>query len=127
MDSDLFRKQYDHEVERQDKIVTSLGLPVGVLTIIGSGAAAMIQGFSYGFSNLNWWFYGLAAVDVVALIAALFFITRAYFSQTYEYLPSDQVRPEARKPLPGTIAPLPSAGLTAPRPTGRAAPTSTRR
>ena len=34
MDHDLIRKQYDHEVERQDKIVSSLGLLVMLYAIL---------------------------------------------------------------------------------------------
>ncbi len=87
MDRDFIRKQYDHELDRQDKIVGGLSLPVGVLTALGGFIGAMLRGFSEQFTNLTYTFYALIAIDCAVFAAALYFIRRAYFGQTYEYLP----------------------------------------
>jgi hypothetical protein len=84
---EFIRKQYDHEVQRQGELVSSLSLPFGILTVLGSAAASMIQGFSYTITRWTEVFYGLAGLDVVAFVIAVLLLIRAFFGQTYEYLP----------------------------------------
>jgi hypothetical protein len=87
LDRDFIRKQYDHELDRQDKIVAGLSLPIAVLTALGGFIGAMLRGFSEQFMNLTYTFYALIAIDCAVFAAALYFIRRAFFGQTYEYLP----------------------------------------
>lgn len=87
MKDDFIRRQYDHEVDRQDKVVSSLSLPVGILTALGTAGYAMIQGFSYSMSDVTAAFYALTGANIIAFAVALFHLRRAMFGQTYEYLP----------------------------------------
>jgi hypothetical protein len=74
---DFIRKQYDHEVDRQDKIVASLSLPTGILTALGTAGATMIRGFSYQLANVTPAFYVLMGFDIVSFASALYFLRKA--------------------------------------------------
>ena len=74
-------------MDRQDKIVASLALPIGVLTALGSLLGILVRGYSNEFLLLNWFFYPFVAGAALAFTTALYFVIRAYFGQTYEYLP----------------------------------------
>ena len=87
MKDDFIRKQYDDEIERQHKIVASLSLPITILTGLGTAAAAMIQGFSYSMRDVTMAFGLVVLVNIGAFISALWFLRKAMFGQTYEYLP----------------------------------------
>lgn len=87
MNYEFVRKQYENEHERQDKIVNGLSVPIGVLTGLGGLVGILVQGFSNQIVWLNWTFYVLIGLDGIAFGAALYFVIRCYFGQTYEYLP----------------------------------------
>jgi hypothetical protein len=87
LESEFIRKQYDHEVDRQDRIVASLSLPVGVLTVLGSIMGIVVRGYSNEFLLLNWVFYPLVTSTAISFAVGMYFLIRAYFGQTYQYLP----------------------------------------
>lgn len=87
MGTEILWRQYERELDRHDKIVASLTLPVGVLTGLGSGLAVLLKNFS---SELIWptrLFLTLASIDAAAIVLAVYFLIRCYFGQKYGYLP----------------------------------------
>lgn len=47
LDLDFLKDRYDFELDRKDKLTTSLTLPVGILTGLGGLIAIMAQSFTY--------------------------------------------------------------------------------
>src|SRR4051794_33608478 len=87
MDGDFLRRQYDSELDRQDRIVSSLSLPFGALTALGGLIGIMMRGFSYQHYLLTRLFLTLIVFALTAYGWTIYFLVRCYFGQTYEYLP----------------------------------------
>ncbi len=86
-DPAFLKDRYDFELSRKDALTAALTLPVGVLTGTGGLLAAMARSFSYATPLLTWFFLGILSIDVVAFIACMVMLARAYHAQTYVYLP----------------------------------------
>jgi hypothetical protein len=85
--TDILWRQYERELDRHDKIVASLTLPVGVLTALGGGLGVLLQKFSYELIWPTRVFVTVAAMDAVAIVLTVYFLVRCYFGQKYGYLP----------------------------------------
>ncbi len=85
-----FRSCYDAEIERKDRFVSGLGLPVGMLVLLISSVVYLIGQFQTGnnafVSNV------VAPVFVLivapAIILSGYYYSRAFFGYSYQVVPS---------------------------------------
>lgn len=86
-DRSFIQERYSYELQRKEQLTTSLAVPVGVLGGLGSAAVLMARSFTYRDPLLTWIFIPLLVADLVSFIVCMIFLSRAYFRQTYVFLP----------------------------------------
>ena len=90
MNWDFFYGLYQHEWSRKDQLASSLGIPLGLITAIGSGLAYLGRAFPYAESSLQCVFLVLGGISACSLLLAGYFLIRSYHGYTYKGLPSSK-------------------------------------
>ncbi len=85
---ETLKELYYHEIEQKDKINARLSIPIGVLTLMGSGAVFFIS----NLKNLNEGcarkiFLGLLILYIAGIFVAVYHAIRAFVGHRYKYLP----------------------------------------
>ena len=97
LDFDFLKDRYDFELDRNERLNSSLPLPVGVLTALGGLVAVMARSFSYRDPTLTMIFIAFLASDVLVFFVCLVFLAFAYHRHSYVYLPLLQELEDAEK------------------------------
>jgi len=90
MKLDLQKEFYFFEWTRKAAIESASSLPVGILTVLGSGAVYLVRTFTYDTSAACVAFIALVAASGVALVAATFLLARSLRGDWYKQLPMYQ-------------------------------------
>lgn len=88
MDIELFRKQYDFELEQRNSIAASTNLPILGLTIIGSALSSVIIGYKYSLTLPLILFTVLVCLCAILLLGTVYYVVRSLTGYTYEKIPS---------------------------------------
>lgn len=87
MDSDLFRKQYDFELEQRNSIASATNIPVVAITVAASAASAVLLDFQYQRSTTTYLFLAFSAVTLVAIFLSFYYVFRSFWNYEYKKLP----------------------------------------
>lgn len=87
LDFDFLKSRYDFELQRREQQTASLGLPVGVLGGLGSVMALMTRSLTWSDARVIAVFAPLLALDVIAFVVCMVYLSRVYHRQTYVFLP----------------------------------------
>ena len=101
---------YKFELERKDKLSTSLTLPVGVLTIIGGLLGLILRDFSFREQRLSWFFGVAVAAGAILFVVSVVLIILAYYRYRYEYVPTPREMREHEEKLQKYYEQIPGAG-----------------
>lgn len=85
---------YKQETEHRERIRTALGVPVGLLVVIGGGLGAMLQSAWIEVGVLCIFFWLLASASCGFFLKAMYFLVRSYHGHVYRQMPfpAEQLR-----------------------------------
>ena len=83
MDIELFRKQYDFELDQRNTIAASTNLPILGLTIIGSALCLIIVGYIYSITFQSIAFTSLASLCALFMLCTMYYIVRSLIVYTF--------------------------------------------
>jgi hypothetical protein len=87
MDIELYRKQYDFELDQKAQISASANIPISAATFIFGGLAAVTFAFDYGDERLSQIFMWVLSTSVAAIAVAVFYIFCSILGYKYQKLP----------------------------------------
>jgi hypothetical protein len=91
MDIELFRKQYDFELDQRNTIAASTNLPILGLTIIGSALSLIIVGYKYSITFQSIAFTSLVSLCALLMLWTMYYIVRSLIGYTYEKIPASKI------------------------------------
>ena len=88
MDSNLFLKQYDFELEQRNSLASAINIPIVALTALGGALGSIAASYKYGSNISTYIFIGLVALALISLLVALYQTFRSFAGYVYEKIPS---------------------------------------
>lgn len=85
---DFYKELYHKENDRRQEVITSLNIPLAVITALSSGTYFLITSFDYTVETfLTGIFIFFMILTGISLLGAIYFLIRAFsdFSKGYEY------------------------------------------
>jgi hypothetical protein len=85
---EFYKELYHKENERRQEVLTSLNIPIAIITALSSGTFFFITSFDYSIEAfLTGIFIALISLTGLALLLAIYFLIRAFsdFTKGYEY------------------------------------------
>lgn len=87
---DIYKDLYFHDFERRDEINNSIIIIFGALPIIFATGIALAKEIDAPFDNYELWTISLLGITLIPLLAAFFYLTKAYIGYGYSYIPYAQ-------------------------------------
>lgn len=87
---EIYKELYFHDFERRDEINNSIVIIFGALPIICAAGITLAKEIDTPFNNYELWAVHLLGFTLIPLVAAFFFLTKAYVGYSYSYLPYAQ-------------------------------------
>lgn len=97
---DFYKEMYYFELKRKDTLNSSLGLPIGIVTILAGGVLYYVQNLPA--LSLDVWtivFFVTFLLSSICLAAATLFLILALWNHEYSYLPTSSEIEVYRKAL----------------------------
>jgi len=85
---EFYKELYHKENERRQEVLTSLNIPIAIITALSSGTYFFITSFDYSIESfLSGIFITLISLTGISLLFAIYFLIRAFsdFTKGYEY------------------------------------------
>jgi hypothetical protein len=93
MNTDIYFRQYDFELEQRNSMTSATNLPVVAITVVASAMSITLLDFRFSSSWLSWTFGGLITCVVAALSASVFYVFRSFYNYEWRKLPpAEQLR-----------------------------------
>lgn len=96
---DFYREHYFFEIERKDKLNSSLSLPIGIVALLAGVVSVVVKSVSLPLSANEIILLGLLTCTAFSLVISCFFLIRAYWGHSYKYLPYSKELYEFHKNL----------------------------
>jgi hypothetical protein len=84
---DFFKRQYYFEINRKQELLSSMAIPILILSAVGGMVGYYLNNFIYKQQILNIFFLFFILVTVFFFILASIFLTRSYLGYSYKYIP----------------------------------------
>ncbi len=97
--SALHKESYYFEIERKDKLNSSLSFPVGVIALLGGAVSVMSKAISLPPSDTQKVLIVLLVLAGVCLVISCYYLVRTYWGHPYKYMPYSGELLEYRKKL----------------------------
>lgn len=88
MNSDIYQKQYDFELEQRNAIASSTNMPIVSITVIGSALSSMVLAFSYSHEFVTYSFLTFVTLSGISTIISLVYIFKSVIGYSYQKIPS---------------------------------------
>ena len=88
METDLYRKQYDFELDQRAHLGSSANIPITAATFLFGGIAALAMNYDHDTGRLTALFIVLLGGALASLSVAIYFIFRSFLGYVYKKLPS---------------------------------------
>ncbi len=88
MNSELFQKQYDFELEQRNSIASATNIPTVAITVVASATCAILLDYQYNKSLACYAFIAFAALAIFSFGFAVFSLFRSFWNYEYQKLPS---------------------------------------
>jgi hypothetical protein len=82
-----FEELYKHELEHRERLRAAIGIPVGLLVVIGGLLGAILQSFWFEAGILCYWFWLAVLGSALFFVRAVYFLVRSYHGHTYRVMP----------------------------------------
>lgn len=88
MDNELFRKQYDFELEQRNSLASAANIPIMAITILASAISAILIDYKYNGNYFDIVFFIFVAIVLFFIFRAFLFVFRSFWNYDYKKLPS---------------------------------------
>lgn len=85
--SALHKESYFFEIERKDKLNSSLSFPVGVIALLGGAVSVMSKAVSLPPSDAQKILIVLLVLAGICLVVSCYYLVRTYWGHPYKYMP----------------------------------------
>jgi len=82
-----FEELYKHELEHKERLRAAIGIPLGLLVVIGGLLGAMLQSVWFEPGGLCFWFWLAALGSALFFVRAMYFLVRSYHGHVYKAMP----------------------------------------
>ncbi len=96
---EIYREHYFFEINRKHQLTSQLGIPIGVLTILGGVIAFFVKSVQY-IADVKW--IMLAAIVLISMFflgRTIYYLIRSYYGYTYRYIPTPKEIEKYREEL----------------------------
>lgn len=87
MHLELFRKQYDFELDQRNGLTSATNIPLVAITVVASATSVILVDYRYGFDALTYTFCALAATTLGAVSFSVYSLFRSFWNYEYRKLP----------------------------------------
>jgi len=88
MHPDLFRKQYDFELEQRNGLTAATNIPIVAITVVASAASVILLDYQYNRDLLSYAFGGFAGAALSTIAFSVYSVFRSFWNYNYQKLPS---------------------------------------
>lgn len=88
MHPDLFRKQYDFELEQRNGLTSATNIPIVAITVVASAASVIFLDYRYNRDLLSYAFGGFAGAALLTIAFSVYSVFRSFWNYNYQKLPS---------------------------------------
>lgn len=88
MHLDLFRKQYDFELEQRNGLTAATNIPIVAITVVASAASVILLDYRYNRDLLSYVFGVFAGTAVLTMAFSVYSVFRSFWNYNYQKLPS---------------------------------------
>jgi hypothetical protein len=86
---ELYEKLYFHEIDRRDKIIGRLQLPLAIFVSILSILGVMVRNINYDLEiSLIFKYFSCLAITITTVTFGLYYFIRAFYGHEYKYIPT---------------------------------------
>lgn len=87
---EIYKEHYFFEINRKHQLTSQLGIPIGVLTILGGAIAFFVKSVQYAY-DMKFLLLGAAVlISIFFLGRTIYYLIRSYYGFTYRYIPTPQ-------------------------------------
>jgi hypothetical protein len=87
MDLTFAQNQYELEWQRRDQLQSASGVPIGILTLLGSALVYLLKEFETPTLLLSGFFWTMALLATLAYGIAVYMSVRSYYGYLYQRIP----------------------------------------
>ena len=87
MHLELFRKQYDFELDQRNGPTSATNIPLVAITVVASATTVILVDYRYGLDALTYTFCALAAATLGAVSFSVYSLFRSFWNYEYRKLP----------------------------------------
>lgn len=88
MDNELFRKQYDFELEQRNSLASAANIPIMAITVLASAISAILIDYKYNNNYYDYVFFVCVSIVLFFIFRAFLFVFRSFWNYDYKKLPS---------------------------------------
>ena len=88
---ELFRKQYDFELEQRNSIASATNIPIVAITVVASATCAILLDFQYDHSLGCYAFVTCSALTVLSFGYSVLCLFRSFWNYEYQKLPNSSL------------------------------------
>lgn len=88
MDSGLFLKQYDFELEQRNSLASAINIPIVALTALGGALGSMAASYQYANDLFTYFFLAFVILALTSLLISLYQTFKSFAGYVYEKIPS---------------------------------------
>jgi len=88
MDRDLFRQQYDFELEQRNSIAAATNIPLIAIIIVASATSVILLDYQYKSIFQTYLFVILVCLVLFSIVFSVWYLFRSFWNYEYQKLPS---------------------------------------
>jgi hypothetical protein len=85
---DIFRKQYDFELEQRHGLTSATNIPVVAITVAASAISVILLDYKYSRDLLSYFFGGFASLSLLTVAFSFYSLFRSFWNYEYHKLPN---------------------------------------
>lgn len=88
---DTYKEFYQKEIERRSQLNNDISIPLGIISILGTGISFYLMNFDFSYSKtINWIFIIMMFLSTFCLLGSVYFLLKSYqvlqTNRVYDYL-----------------------------------------
>lgn len=88
MHPELFRKQYDFELEQRNSLTAATNIPIVAITVVASATSVILLDYRYSGDFLSYVYGGFAGAALLTIAFSVYSVFRSFWNYDYQKLPS---------------------------------------
>lgn len=87
MDMEIYRKQYDFEMEQRNGIASATNIPIVALTIIGGALSSVVIGYKFDQTIQSYIFLVTVCLCALSMLWTVYYVARSFIGYVYQKIP----------------------------------------